>query len=307
MSMSRRSSKDRRRRAHEGISNSSPEERIKAAFARLLGVFDEDFARISEALDPAHSAGHSRPKFLRGAEPLDTVARRVITILEESNRICPWLFLRGRALMRLTPDPSTGSIATEILSRASLRHEINKRTQWEILRPEGIAPLHISCPNDVVEHIWTDQGLPFPPLENITNTPVFDGRGELIVTPGYHAPCRTYFYSAPGFSIPPVPQNPSEADIEHAKTLLLDNVFIDFPYSDETQGAASRAHALALLLQSFVREFIQGPTPIYLVQKPAPGTGASLLESVRKIHAALQHLTIRRSMRRIMARMKNAA
>ena len=40
---------------------------------------------------------------------------------------------------------------------------------------------------------------------------------------------------------------------------------------------AERAHALALLLLPFVRPMISGPTPLHMVEKPAPGTGATLM------------------------------
>jgi hypothetical protein len=47
----------------------------------------------------------------------------------------------------------------------------------------------------------------------------------------------------------------------------------EFPFT----GEAERAHALALLLLPFVRPMIAGPTPLHLIEKPAPGTGATLM------------------------------
>ena len=38
-----------------------------------------------------------------------------------------------------------------------------------------------------------------------------------------------------------------------------------------------RAHVLALLLLGFVRSMIEGPTPLHLIEKPTPGTGATLM------------------------------
>jgi len=40
------------------------------------------------------------------------------------------------------------------------------------------------------------------------------------------------------------------------------------------------AHAVGLLLLPFARDLIEGPTPLHLVEKPSPGTGASLLVDV---------------------------
>src|SRR5205823_70439 len=44
---------------------------------------------------------------------------------------------------------------------------------------------------------------------------------------------------------------------------------------------AERAHALALFLQPFVRDLIDGPTPLYRIEAPTPATGKGKL-----VHAA---------------------
>jgi hypothetical protein len=47
----------------------------------------------------------------------------------------------------------------------------------------------------------------------------------------------------------------------------------DFPFVDQ----ASKAHALGLLLLTFVRDCVNGPTPLHLVKKSIAGEGATLL------------------------------
>ena len=47
----------------------------------------------------------------------------------------------------------------------------------------------------------------------------------------------------------------------------------DFPFVDE----ADQAHATSMMLQPFARDLIAGPTPLHLIEKPEPGTGATLL------------------------------
>src|SRR5262249_42625550 len=85
--------------------------------------------------------------------------------------------------------------------------------------------------------------------------------------------------------ISPVPAKPSRADIEAAKALLLEQAFADFPFT----GPSERAHFVALLLLPFVRGMIDGPTPLHLVEKPAPGTGATLLVDVASLIATGNH------------------
>ena len=76
--------------------------------------------------------------------------------------------------------------------------------------------------------------------------------------------------------MPDVPVNPSPADVRLARTILADELLGDFPFTSN----AERAHAVAAALLPFVRSMIEGPTPLHLIEKPAPGTGGSLLASV---------------------------
>ena len=70
-----------------------------------------------------------------------------------------------------------------------------------------------------------------------------------------------------------MPERPSSAETDAARTLLLDGLLGDFPFTSE----AERAHALALILLPFMRALIDGQTPLHLIEKPAPGTGATLM------------------------------
>jgi hypothetical protein len=47
----------------------------------------------------------------------------------------------------------------------------------------------------------------------------------------------------------------------------------EFPFT----SLAERAHAVSLLLLGFLRAMIDGPTPLHLIEKPTPGTGATLM------------------------------
>ena len=53
----------------------------------------------------------------------------------------------------------------------------------------------------------------------------------------------------------------------------MDEVLVDFPFIDN----ASKANALAAFLTPIIRPMIKGCTPMALVDKPSPGTGASKL------------------------------
>ena len=94
---------------------------------------------------------------------------------------------------------------------------------------------------------------------------------------GYHAESFTYYHPRPGFEVPAVSASPSPEEVAKAKTLLMEEIDGDFPFADGTPASrSSKAHAVALKLEPFARQLIKGVTPIYLIQKPTPGTGATL-------------------------------
>ena len=73
--------------------------------------------------------------------------------------------------------------------------------------------------------------------------------------------------------MPEIAESPTETEIVAARELLCEELFGDFPFT----GAAERAHVVALLLLGFLRGMIIGPTPLHLIEKPTPGTGATLM------------------------------
>jgi hypothetical protein len=64
---------------------------------------------------------------------------------------------------------------------------------------------------------------------------------------------------------------PTAGEIAAARGLIVDDLLGEFPFT----SPAERAHAVALLLLGFLRAMIDGPTPLHLIEKPAPGTGAA--------------------------------
>jgi len=72
-----------------------------------------------------------------------------------------------------------------------------------------------------------------------------------------------------------VPDNPTPDDVKAAVD-LVNEPFLDFPFTDD----ASRAHIIAALLTAVLRPSLPGLVPITLIDKPAPGTGASLIARV---------------------------
>jgi DNA polymerase I-like protein with 3'-5' exonuclease and polymerase domains len=185
-----------------------------------------------------------------------------------------FIFLRGSELVRL----SESGTSADILEGPALKGILDRcsnfiRITEDVLGREKTTPAR--PPGDVVKDILSQQFLPFPKLCTFANNPVFLPGGRLLATPGFDVDSGVYLnldgLEGLDWGMP----------LEAAKDLLLNHLFVDFPFVDE----ASKAHAVSATLQPFVRQLISGPTPALVVDAPDRGTGKGLLVEVIAIVA----------------------
>lgn len=113
-------------------------------------------------------------------------------------------------------------------------------------------------------------------LEAVIETPTIRADGTILDQPGYDEATCVMFEPAPGSAAcPPIPEHPTPEDVRAALETLLAPV-VDFPFVSSTDQAAYVAAVLTLL----ARHIIDGPTPMFPVRAPTPGTGKGLLASV---------------------------
>lgn len=128
-------------------------------------------------------------------------------------------------------------------------------------------------PQVVALNLLADPDHPLPVLERVVEVPVLARDGTVHHQPGYDPTSRCFLAPANGLHVPDIPDRPTRKDIDTAVWLILGELLGDFPFTSESE----RAHAVCLMLEQFVRELIDGPTPLYLAEAPTPGTGKSLL------------------------------
>ena len=114
-----------------------------------------------------------------------------------------------------------------------------------------------------------------PTIRGLRYAPYFDKDGRLVDQPGYDAVTGYLLVLPPGLVIPSVAKHPTLHDLRHALHELVEVLF-DFPFKDR----GSKRTYLAMLLLPFCRDLIEGPTPIKLIMKSTPGTGAGLATDV---------------------------
>ena len=202
---------------------------------------------------------------------LGRISDAALKILVESNEP-PYIFRRAESISRLVEEDS-GAAAIRPMSEASLRGILGRIIAWYATKKEESVTAY--PPKYVVEDILASPTPPFPVVTRVVRAPIFAPDGTLVTKPGYNAIAKIYYDPGPDFDVAPVPNKPEPQDVEFAKERIGD-ILVDFPFV----GDAEKAHAIGLIVQPFARELIEGPTPLFLVEKPSPGTGAGLFVDI---------------------------
>jgi hypothetical protein len=189
----------------------------------------------------------------------------------------PFLFHRSGRLVRLV----IGEFGPEIdeMDEDAVFGLLARTADWH--RALEDADVETSPPRDAARDMLAYPDLHLPMLEGVISTPVFGRHGDLIMTDGYHPDDRLWLSPDPNFELGPIPDEPTAEDIATARTLLLDDLLVDFPFVD----ASDRAHAVAAMILPFIRRMIDGPTPMHLIEAPTMGSGKGLLANLISIAA----------------------
>jgi putative DNA primase/helicase len=109
----------------------------------------------------------------------------------------------------------------------------------------------------------------FPVLAGVITTPTLRPDGTILSQPGYDVQTRLLLLDPP--QLPPIPDNPSEADAAAALD-LLDGLLSGFPFVDD----ASRSVALSGIITPVVRGAMP-VAPLHANTAPVAGSGKSYL------------------------------
>lgn len=232
--------------------------------------------RVRQWLRDAEPAGQDRasgelPKIVVSDRPLREVTGDAVAALQAANDP-PVLFRQGPLVVRLRRDAGS-RLRIEPVGDHVLRHHLARCADFIALR--GRREVHVSPPLEVVRDLMATPEPPFPHLEALRASPVVRSDLSIVTTPGYDAASGVYYAPPASFELPPLPEHPSEADLE-AALALLDEALGGFCYRD----TASRANAYALMLTPMLRMVLADSVPIAVISAPQQGTGKSWLAAV---------------------------
>jgi hypothetical protein len=120
-------------------------------------------------------------------------------------------------------------------------------------------------------------------LRIVSHTPLVRADGTVLGQPGYDAASGALYLPERGLVVPPVPDEPTGADLEQATKLVLSMVQ-DFPFVSDHD----RANYLGCLLIPLIRLLVPPPYKMLIIGAPQRGSGKSLLALVmRTIHGGV--------------------
>lgn len=197
----------------------------------------------------------------------------------KANNAPPTIFRSGDLLVRLDGGDGKQRAVTRPLNIDMLSH-VTARTAYWFKRKSRELEVEQYPPERAMKDLLVDPDPPVPALNRIVRAPVFGRDRTLTVQPGYHGPTGN-FYDAGGLTVSAPAEIPDEKQVATALAFLHDDLLGDFPFA----GEADFANALALMLNPFVRDLIEGPTPLNLIEAPVAGTGKGLLASIAMLPA----------------------
>lgn len=212
-------------------------------------------------------AADGRPRIVVTNRHLHELADEAWKAIKRTN-YPPWLFRHGGQIAEIGRDDDGRPIISH-LNLAGLRGRLDRVATWLSEKKGQLIPAR--PPKDVVEDLLALDN-PLPVLRGITGTPVFTTDGSLVTTKGYQLKTGLY-YQPVGEPLPDLPGKPTAQDVERARALLLEEWLVDFPFVDDS----SLANTVAAVLTPTLREMVLGPTPLFVVDAPTPGSGKGLL------------------------------
>ena len=177
------------------------------------------------------------------------------------------LFSFNRQIARIKEDEAK----VELLDVNSAKYEFARLVNW-MQESKNEWGTHVDPSLNVIGDALSTHKPPLPDLTQVVSIPIVTSEGRLITVPGYDAESGV-FYAAESACLPQINSAATKQDALDALKWIEDEVLVDFPFADE----ASKAAAISIAILPFVHQLIHGQTPLYLLEKPAAGTGATTL------------------------------
>jgi hypothetical protein len=209
---------------------------------------------------------------------LKTLTPAIWTRIDETNkpvRQC----LQGGVPVRVVrlpdgdnPDQRRPTWVFQALELDKLRNEVAAQAVFSVKVRKGYK--QVVPPSVLITDMLATEPtrIPLPVVSRIIYAPILAPDGTIQLEAGYQKATGTFYVPDPHLMVLPVAELPSPNDVQCA-VRIIKGPLQDFPFETDSD----RTHAVALFLLPFVRNLVDGPTPLYLIKKALAGEGATLL------------------------------
>ena len=194
------------------------------------------------------------------------------------------VYVRGRGLVTVSRDGSSrkkwlrrpvGTPVIVPIEQARMLAILDLAAEWVKWDGRAKAEVPQRPPGWVATQILARLEWPYPYLEAVIEAPTLRWDGSILADPGWDEDTGLLYEPMPGIKWPTIPDQPTDDDVRDAVDALVDPV-LDFPFVADTDRAAYVAAVLTIV----ARDMIDGPTPMFPIRAPTPGTGKTLLAEV---------------------------
>jgi len=240
---------------------------------------DDGDEREEDSNDPAATAAATSLQQMPPMVQINHVQLRLpvmatLGALREVNRKRgePIVFVCGGTLVRVLANED-GESVIDLLDERALTWLATRSANYTKLDKDGV-PVDAFPPPAVVRTLLGMGGWEgIPPLLGTVAVPTLRPDGTILDRPGYDAATQLIYAPPRNFTVPPIPEEPTELEVAEAVDYINGELLVDFPFADDE---ASKANAWALLLTPILRPAIAGGVPLALLDAPSPGSGKSL-------------------------------
>lgn len=262
------------------LNTGAAEDRLLLAYLAMLRTVRNSQAEILQAQEQASNIPrpapppHDVPAIPVNGLTTGEQAKRAFSAIQAFNRgdQGPKIFRFGSASMAdIIPGSDRNRFEIRTLAKNELMVKLDEVADWvKVDAAQSETPSN--PPRSVIDYLLGTTATELPQLNGLAASPYCMADGTIITEKGYNESSALYL-AADTTGLPAVSDKPTESEVADATYLLTAELFVDFPF----KAQADAANTIAIMLNMLCRPMIDGPTPLFVVEAPAPRTGKSLL------------------------------
>lgn len=207
-----------------------------------------------------------------------TILRDAWRVLAQANKP-PHLFIVDDGMIVRVSRAHDGRLSQSPVSADGLWCDLIDAAAWTTIDAKG-NPKPAKLPLQYARAMLAKPDLSaLPLLDRIAYTPYFNKGGKLVFASGYNPDSRILLDTDLKINMP----DRITSDDEDWAFKLIDELICDFPFDDADDKQTNKAHAVGAMILPFVRQMIDGPTPLHMFMSSTAGTGKSLLAQIVSI------------------------